>query len=150
LFKVVRFALLINLYNANIFIYPVSCSLQMSTFTMVHHTAPHIPFKTSEEWNAAQAQLNGTVHCDYPRWIEILCHDINVHVPHHISPRIPSYNLRAAYDSIKQNWGKVLQYFSHFFGVHFTGFFFLYSYFISLPLIPSTCSTSMKPAGTGA
>ena len=40
--------------------------------------------------------------------IEILCHDINVHVPHHISPRIPSYNLRAAYDSIKQNWGKVL------------------------------------------
>uniref|UniRef100_A0A0E0ICI8 Fatty acid desaturase domain-containing protein n=1 Tax=Oryza nivara TaxID=4536 RepID=A0A0E0ICI8_ORYNI len=80
----------------------------MSTFTMVHHTAPHIPFKTSEEWNAAQAQLNGTVHCDYPRWIEILCHDINVHVPHHISPRIPSYNLRAAYDSIKQNWGKYI------------------------------------------
>ena len=43
-------------------------SLQMSTFTMVHHTAPHIPFKSSEEWNAAQAQLNGTVHCNYPRW----------------------------------------------------------------------------------
>lgn len=42
--------------------------LQMSTFTMVHHTAPHIPFKPSEEWNAAQAQLNGTVHCDYPSW----------------------------------------------------------------------------------
>lgn len=41
---------------------------QMSTFTMVHHTAPHIPFRYSEEWNAAQAQLNGTVHCDYPRW----------------------------------------------------------------------------------
>ncbi|ONM04465.1 Omega-6 fatty acid desaturase chloroplastic [Zea mays] len=79
---------------------------RMSTFTMVHHTAPHIPFKSSEEWNAAQAQLNGTVHCNYPQWIEILCHDINVHVPHHISPRIPSYNLRAAYDSIKQNWGK--------------------------------------------
>ncbi|KAL0337708.1 UNVERIFIED_CONTAM: Omega-6 fatty acid desaturase, chloroplastic [Sesamum calycinum] len=66
----------------------------MSTFTMVHHTAPHIPFKSSEEWNAAQAQLNGTVHCDYPSWIEVLCHDINVHIPHHISPRIPSYNLR--------------------------------------------------------
>ncbi|XP_073104020.1 omega-6 fatty acid desaturase, chloroplastic isoform X3 [Elaeis guineensis] len=39
----------------------------MSTFTMVHHTAPHIPFKTSEEWNAARAQLGGTVHCNYPR-----------------------------------------------------------------------------------
>ncbi|KAF2541365.1 hypothetical protein F2Q68_00029142, partial [Brassica cretica] len=64
--------------------------------SMVHHTAPHIPFKPADEWNAAQAQLNGTVHCDYPSWIEILCHDINVHIPHHISPRIPSYNLRAA------------------------------------------------------
>lgn len=38
----------------------------MSTFTMVHHTAPHIPFKKASEWNAAQAQLGGTVHCDYP------------------------------------------------------------------------------------
>ncbi|KAF5946933.1 hypothetical protein HYC85_017161 [Camellia sinensis] len=80
----------------------------MSTFTMVHHTAPHIPFKYSDEWNAAQAQLNGTVHCDYPRWIEILCHHINVHIPHHISPRIPSYNLLAAHQSLRENWGKYL------------------------------------------
>jgi len=40
----------------------------MSTFTVVHHTAPHIPFKYYQDWNAAQAQLNGTVHCDYPKW----------------------------------------------------------------------------------
>ncbi|TKY54705.1 Omega-6 fatty acid desaturase [Spatholobus suberectus] len=80
----------------------------MSTFTMVHHTAPHIPFKYSEEWNAAQAQLNGTVHCDYPKWIEILCHNINVHIPHHISPKIPSYNLRAAHKSLQEKWGKYL------------------------------------------
>ncbi|KAJ4958479.1 hypothetical protein NE237_025590 [Protea cynaroides] len=80
----------------------------MSTFTMVHHTAPHIPFKSPEEWNAAQSQLNGTVHCNYPRWIETLCHDINVHIPHHISPRIPSYNLRAAHQSLQENWGKYL------------------------------------------
>ncbi|THG18361.1 hypothetical protein TEA_027255 [Camellia sinensis var. sinensis] len=80
----------------------------MSTFTMVHHTAPHIPFKYSDEWNAAEAQLNGTVHCDYPRWIEILCHHINVHIPHHISPRIPSYNLHSAHQSLRENWGKYL------------------------------------------
>jgi len=53
-------------------------------------------------------QLNFIWVMDFYR-IEILCHDINVHVPHHISPRIPSYNLRAAYDSIKQNWGKVIR-----------------------------------------
>ncbi|KAG7023448.1 hypothetical protein SDJN02_14473, partial [Cucurbita argyrosperma subsp. argyrosperma] len=60
----------------------------MSTFTMVHHTAPHIPFKSSEEWNVAQAQLNGTVHCAYPK--------------------IPSYNLHAAHKSLQENWGKYL------------------------------------------
>ncbi|KAL3695200.1 hypothetical protein R1sor_009276 [Riccia sorocarpa] len=78
----------------------------MSTFTMVHHTAPHIPFKDAKDWNSAAAQLGGTVHCDYPTWVEVLCHDISVHIPHHVSQRIPSYNLRMAYDSIQQNWGK--------------------------------------------
>lgn len=80
----------------------------MSTFTIVHHTAADVPFKTADKWNEAIAQLNGTIHCDYPKWVEILCHDINVHVPHHISTAIPSYNLRMAYDSIKENWGSYL------------------------------------------
>lgn len=77
----------------------------MSTFTLVHHTVPEIPFKYTKQWNEAMAQLSGTVHCDYPKWVEVLCHDINVHVPHHLSTAIPSYNLRAAYASIKENWG---------------------------------------------
>ena len=76
----------------------------MSTFTIVHHTASDVPFQTANQWNEALAQLSGTIHCDYPHWIEILCHDINVHVPHHISTAIPSYNLRLAYSSIKENW----------------------------------------------
>jgi omega-6 fatty acid desaturase (delta-12 desaturase) len=80
----------------------------MSTFTVVHHTAPHIPFKPAEEWNAAKAQLSGTVDCEYPRWVEFLCHDISVHVPHHVNSKIPWYNLRAANDSLKQNWGQYM------------------------------------------
>lgn len=147
---------------------------------MVHHTAPHIPFKAAEDWDGAAAQLGGTVHCDYPKWcalfvsvkflavseattstvrkavsdshllemlcnkgcyghssgrtypfalvigtmspvrlntrvksffaffrVEVLCHDINVHIPHHISQRIPWYNLRKATDSLRTNWGPV-------------------------------------------
>lgn len=80
----------------------------MSTFTIVHHTAADVPFTVASKWNEAIAQLSGTIHCDYPRWVEILCHDINVHVPHHISTAIPSYNLRMAYSSIKENWGDYL------------------------------------------
>lgn len=81
----------------------------MSTFTLVHHTYPDIPFKPEGEWNEALAQLSGSVHCDYPRWVEFLCHDINVHVPHHLSTAIPSYNLRMAHASLKENWGSYLR-----------------------------------------
>lgn len=80
----------------------------LSTFTLVHHTDPDIPFYTADKWDAVKAQLSGTVHCNYPRWIEILCYDINVHVPHHVSTAIPSYNLRLAYRSLQQNWGAYL------------------------------------------
>jgi omega-6 fatty acid desaturase (delta-12 desaturase) len=80
----------------------------MSTFTIVHHSFPHIPFKAKEEWNEAQAQLGGTVHCDYPLWVEILTHDINWHQPHHITQSIPSYNLWVATESMRKNWGKYL------------------------------------------
>ena len=89
----------------------------MSTFTIVHHTAADIPFTPEGEWNEAilqrrgyaNAQLSGTVHCDYPRWVEFLCHDINVHVPHHISTAIPSYRLRQAHAIIKENWGEYIK-----------------------------------------
>ncbi|BFM40471.1 fatty acid desaturase [Synechocystis sp. LKSZ1] len=80
----------------------------MSTFTLVHHTIPEIHFQPIANWSAGEAQLKGTVHCDYPRWVEILCHDINVHIPHHLSVGIPSYNLRKAHASIRQNWGEVI------------------------------------------
>lgn len=81
----------------------------MSTFTLVHHTAPKIPFRLPENWSAAEAQLAGTVHCHYPSWVEFLCHDINVHIPHHVSVAIPSYNLRMAHKSLLQNWGDYMQ-----------------------------------------
>ena len=78
----------------------------LSMFTLVHHTSPHIPFKAKDVWDPVQAQLGGTVHCTYPKWIEVLCFDINVHVPHHLSPRIPHYRLRLAYDAIKAKYGE--------------------------------------------
>mmetsp|Transcript_33839 Transcript_33839/g.54839 ORF Transcript_33839/g.54839 Transcript_33839/m.54839 type:complete len:179 (+) Transcript_33839:866-1402(+) len=78
----------------------------MSTFTMVHHTLPQIRFVPEEEWEQAQAQLGGTVHCSYPLWVDLLTHNISVHVPHHVSTSIPSYNLPIAWASIRENWGK--------------------------------------------
>ncbi len=77
----------------------------MSTFTLVHHTLPDIQFYPVETWDEVTSQLEGTVHCDYPKWVEWLCHDINVHVPHHLSVAIPSYNLRMAHASLREQWG---------------------------------------------
>ncbi len=81
----------------------------MSTFTLVHHTAPNIPFTPAQEWNAGTAQLFGSVHCRYPFWVEFLCHDINVHIPHHVCTAIPAYNLRKAHSIFKEKWGEQLQ-----------------------------------------
>jgi len=78
----------------------------MSTFTLVHHTLPHIPFLDEKDWSPIAARISFTVHCDYPLWIEYLCHDINIHVPHHLSTAIPSYNLKKAHNILKQKWGK--------------------------------------------
>lgn len=80
----------------------------MSTFTIVHHTMPDIPFKSRSSWSLAEAQLTGSVHCDYPYWVEFLCHDINWHIPHHLSTSIPFYNLRQAQASLEQNWANYL------------------------------------------
>ena len=75
-----------------------------STFTLIHHTHPDIPYQPEGQWAMVSGQLYSTVHCTYPRWVEFLCHDINVHIPHHVSTAIPSYNLRKAYVAIRKNW----------------------------------------------
>jgi omega-6 fatty acid desaturase (delta-12 desaturase) len=76
----------------------------MSTFTLVHHTHPDIPFYRANDWTPVTAQLFSTVHCTYPRWVEFLCHDINVHIPHHVSTAIPHYRLRTAHAALKCHW----------------------------------------------
>ena len=80
-----------------------------STFTLLHHTSPQTEWKVDSQWNAARANLCGTIHCDYPWWVEFICHDINYHVPHHVSTAIPFYNLRKAHRSLQENWSPYLR-----------------------------------------
>lgn len=80
----------------------------MSTFTLVHHTVPHIPFLGEDKWTMRDSRFTFTVHCDYPLWIEYLCHNINVHVPHHLNTTIANYNLKKAHRILKEKWGKYM------------------------------------------
>ena len=72
--------------------------------TLTHHTHADIPYLDQRHWSFVTANLTGTLYCRYPRWLEFLEHDINVHVPHHIAPRIPCYNLRRAHAGLRRTW----------------------------------------------
>lgn len=39
----------------------------MSTFTVIHHTAPHIPFKPAATWNVCPASLH-PLSADYSQY----------------------------------------------------------------------------------
>jgi len=45
------------------------------------------------------------VHLSYPKWLEFLTNDISITLPRGISTSIPHYKLRAAYQSLKKQWG---------------------------------------------
>ena len=38
---------------------------------------PNLPDILAPGAGTTQAQLAGTIHCDYPSWVEFLCFDIN-------------------------------------------------------------------------
>jgi len=78
----------------------------LSTFTLIQHTLPHIPFKNEKEWDLVSSRFTSSVHCSYPFWVEFLNHDINIHIPHHLTTAIPCYNLRWAHKILKQNWSE--------------------------------------------
>jgi omega-6 fatty acid desaturase (delta-12 desaturase) len=75
-----------------------------STITLTHHTHPDIPYLNKARWSPVMASLTMTVYCRYPRWAEFLGHDITVHIPHHVAPTIPFYNLRRAHAALRERW----------------------------------------------
>jgi len=74
----------------------------LSTFTYFHHRLPThldgkknpVGWKKEKDWTKLYGGLFATIHVDYPSWIEFLTLDINWHIPHHVSSKIPWYNLR--------------------------------------------------------
>lgn len=61
-------------------------------------------------YDQAQATINGTVSVQLPRWLEVLLHHSNHHLPSHLSISVPSYNLPAAQVSMDACcWGWFLK-----------------------------------------
>jgi len=82
----------------------------LSTFTYFHHRNPRgVGWKEDTDWTRLYGSLFATVHVDYPAWIEYLTLDINWHLPHHVSPSIPWYNLRKCTYALLVAYGDRLQ-----------------------------------------
>lgn len=81
----------------------------LSLLTLVAHTAPHIPFvRLGPEFDPAQAVVNGTVTLVLPRWLEVLLHDANYHLPQHLSLGVPMERARQAYGHLRERLGPYL------------------------------------------
>jgi omega-6 fatty acid desaturase (delta-12 desaturase) len=62
-----------------------------------------------EDWTSARGQLSSTYNVRFYRIVEWLICDINIHIPHHVSVRIPWYNLRKANDALKASRPELVQ-----------------------------------------
>lgn len=67
-----------------------------SLLVTVQHTNMDALLYTPQAWTPLRGQIVSTFDVRFPRLLEWLWCDINIHIPHHVSPRIPWYHLRAA------------------------------------------------------
>ena len=89
------------------FFVPLVISSFMFGFTVYqHHTHENIPwFKLKEEKNKAVGVEEVTMCVKFPRWYNILGHNIMEHTAHHIDSRIPFYNLAKAQAVLDRMFG---------------------------------------------
>ena len=75
----------------------------------MQHANRHTLLYTQAGWSPLRGQLVSTFDVRFPRWMEWLWCDINIHIPHHIAPRIPWYHLRQASAAIQAEWPEYYQ-----------------------------------------
>jgi acyl-lipid omega-6 desaturase (Delta-12 desaturase) len=69
--------------------------------TYLHHTNAESLVFDRADWTPMRGQVVSTFNVRFPRWIEAMWFDINIHLPHHLAPRVPWYHLREAAEAIR-------------------------------------------------
>ena len=64
----------------------------------VQHQFEDVYWEDSERWSYADAALRGSSHLALPRVLQFFSGNIGLHHVHHLSARIPNYNLQRAHD----------------------------------------------------
>ena len=65
----------------------------------VQHQFEDTYWQTSDAWSFDAAAIEGSSHLDLPRILHFFTGNIGFHHIHHLSVRIPNYNLRAAHET---------------------------------------------------
>jgi omega-6 fatty acid desaturase (delta-12 desaturase) len=65
----------------------------------VQHQFEDAYWMNSDRWNYDQAALKGSSHLSLPKVLQFFTGNIGLHHVHHLSTRIPNYNLQRAHDA---------------------------------------------------
>jgi acyl-lipid omega-6 desaturase (Delta-12 desaturase) len=65
----------------------------------VQHQFEDVYWQRHEEWNYEDAALQGSSYLKLPKILQFFTGNIGLHHVHHLSARIPNYNLQAAHDA---------------------------------------------------
>jgi omega-6 fatty acid desaturase (delta-12 desaturase) len=64
----------------------------------VQHQFEDVYWESSDEWSYADAALRGSSYMKLPKVLQFFTGNIGLHHVHHLSARIPNYNLQRAHD----------------------------------------------------
>jgi omega-6 fatty acid desaturase (delta-12 desaturase) len=67
----------------------------------VQHQFEDAYWESGESWSYADAALKGSSYLKLPKWLQYFSGNIGLHHVHHLSARIPNYNLQRAHDEIE-------------------------------------------------
>jgi len=65
----------------------------------VQHNYKNSYAKNTKNWNVVDGAILGSSNLDIPKWLNWFLADISFHSIHHLSERIPNYNLRACHEA---------------------------------------------------
>ena len=64
----------------------------------VQHQFEDVYWESSEDWSYADAALQGSSYLKLPKLLQFFTGNIGLHHVHHLSAKIPNYNLQRAHD----------------------------------------------------
>lgn len=68
----------------------------------IQHANEHSIWYEQDGWTPVRGQLVSTFDVRFPRWLEYVWCYGNIHIPHHVAPAIPWYNLKKAARAIRR------------------------------------------------